>query len=176
MDKSDLKQIIANQFQINSLLGLIDKKTKSGKLAELVDQFKDLKKIDLKNHSLYNQFTMISSLYVFIALPKEVIWDSIPETKKINELNEKWGFKNGWKIKNIEISDLKFRYLIRRLRNGINHANVTCSEKLNFTITDIDRHNESDKIDFEIEFSALDKFSRALGFWIMTDDIELNEL
>ncbi|WP_299716594.1 HEPN family nuclease [uncultured Tenacibaculum sp.] len=176
MDKSDLKQIIANQFQINSLLGLIYDNAREENLTELIDQFKKLKRIDLGKYPLYNQHTMISSLYTFIALPKEVIWNDIPKKMTIKQLNEKWGFKNGWKIKNDDISNLKFRYLIRRLRNGINHGKINCNEKLVFTITDIDPRNNNDRIDFEIECKSLDKFSRALGFWIMTEDIGLKEL
>ena len=115
---------------------------------------------------------MISSLYTFIALPKEVIWESIPAEMTINELNEKWGFKNGWKISKGEISNLKFRYLVRRLRNGINHGRINCNEELTFTIIDINPKDENDRIDFEIKKDSLINLIRVLGAWIM-DDIEL---
>ena len=49
MEKEYLKQIITNQFQINSLLGLIYDKVQDGNLAEIVDDFKELKKVDLRS-------------------------------------------------------------------------------------------------------------------------------
>ncbi len=176
MNKSDLIQLVTNQFQINSLLELIYNNAQKGRLTELADQFKNIKKLDLKNRPLYNQYTIISSLYTFIALPKEVIWDRIPKEMTINLLHEKWGFKNGWKVKNGKIDELKLHYLIRRLRNGINHGRINCNKELVFSITDIDTKNNKDQIDLEIEYNSLDKFTRALGFWIITEDIDLKQL
>ena len=173
MEKEELKKIIVNQFQIHTLLGAIYDKANNGDLGSFVDDFKNSMKIDLKEYSLYNQHTMISSLYTFIALPKEVIWDSLPKNLLISDLDYKWGLNNGWKINNGVFSKLRFRYLIRRLRNGINHGEVKCNEELNFTIIDTNQKDKNDRVEFKIEFNYLSMFIRALGWWIITNDIKL---
>ncbi len=175
MNEENVKSIIALQRINNHLLVLIDSKknTENISLKQILDLvYEPYEKIENNyrhNHSFFNQYQMISSLYTYIVLPKETFFNSIPENTLTNSLIDAWGI-------NKIIPSCELKYFIRRVRNAVSHGNIEFTEKLEFTFTDINPKNKEDKFQIKLSGEQLLKFTRALAYWCLTQDIDLKNL
>ena len=184
MDKKNIRSMIALQSMTNEFLNFIDfiKKDKNKlkmSIGEVLDNFyKKYERIESgyrDNHSFFNQYYFISSLYTYIVLPKEKLFDLIPDELKISTLNSKWGLSN---IK-IEWGCSKkdsFKDFLRRMRNAISHGNIKFKENLEFTFTDVNKKNKSDYFEVTFSMNEIVSFIRAIAYWWVTEDIELKKL
>ncbi|PVZ63941.1 HEPN family nuclease [Pelagibaculum spongiae] len=175
MNEENVKSIIALQRINNQLLGLVDSaKCKNDiKLREILDQlYAPYEKVESdyrNNHSFYNQYQFISSLYTYIVLPKESFFDSIPDDIETNSLKTQWG------INKLQPS-YKLKYFLRRLRNAVSHGEIEFTETIDFIFTDKNPRNKSDVFQVKLSVDELMNFTQALAYWCMTKDIELKEL
>lgn len=171
MNDENLKASITLQIITNQLLQNVDKQKENTdiKLKTILDSvYEKYEKVEPgygATHCFFNQYQMISSLYTFIVLPKETMYSSMPDCIMDNELRNKWGLSNQEK-------DLKFKYLIRHMRNAISHGTIDFSKELVFCFTD---ENMQTKEIVKLFFTAndLQKFINALSYWCIKQDFEL---
>ena len=178
MNEEKIKSIIALQRINNQLLGIIDrlknqKASNSITLMEILDQlYEPYDKIEPNyrdEHIFFNQYQLISSLYVYIVLPKEIFFDSIDDNLETKSLNNRWGI-NGLS------PSYKLKYFLRRLRNAISHGRIEFTQTMDFTFTDQNPKNRSDIFSVTLSAEQLQMFCQALAYWCITKDVELKEL
>lgn len=105
MDSNNVKSMVAILMQNNGLLSLIDKHKDNNEITlnRILTDFNSMYKVETIEHSFYNQYQLICSLYAYIILPKEVFWEQFPPKLKISELSPKWG------ISSSDYKDMKLR-------------------------------------------------------------------
>ena len=173
--KIDIKSIITLQRINNNLLALIDntKTQKDISLKQLLDQlYSPYEKINpnyREEHSFYNQYQMISSLYTYIVLPKESFFDLIPDKLIVSELNRKWGITT-------ITPTYTLKKFIRRMRNEISNENIKFTQNLNFIFTDTNQRKPNDSFTITISQVQLSDFIQAFSYWCITEDVELKRL
>ena len=187
MDKENIRSMIALQSITNQFLEFIDSIKKDKKklnmsigevLNNFYERYEEAEAGYKDNHYFFNQYQLISSLYVYIVLPKEKFFDLIPDKLKISTLkkNSKWGLSNikiEWGLSEEEDS---FKHFLRRMRNAISHGNIKFKENLEFTFTDVNKKNKSDYFEVTFSMNEIVSFIRAIAYWWVTEDIELKKL
>jgi hypothetical protein len=116
-------------------------------------------RVNRNEHSFLNQYQYITSLLAFIVIPKENIFEGLPELK-ISELPSNWGIKDK--------GDFALKYFIRRMRNSISHGDIKVSENMTFNFRDINPKNSSDVFTCDFKEDELRSFVHAFAWWIMT--------
>ncbi len=158
-----MKSLIATVMQTNGMLGLIDKHRNNEEitLKAIQDEWSEKYLIQIRedNHYFLNQYQYITSLLAFIVIPKEIIFENLPNLNIAN-LPDTWGLTN--------IGDYDLKLFIRRMRNSISHGRIIVNNQMNFTFNDVNPNNNNDY--FECTFSEhnLRKFVHSFAYWIMT--------
>ena len=174
MNEENVKSIITLQRINNQLLSIIDsaKGNNDIKLKQILDQlYKPYEKVEpnyRNSHFFFNQYQLISSLYVFVVLPKESFFDSIPSGIKTDSLKDAWGI-------NQLLPAYELKYFLRRIRNAVSHGRIEFTKNIDFTFTDMDQ-NKTDIFKVKLSGKELMDFTRALAYWCITKDIELKQL
>ncbi|TCK98029.1 hypothetical protein EDC19_0440 [Natranaerovirga hydrolytica] len=167
MKKENVTSMIAVVRMANNLLGLIDqhKNNKDIKLSEILEKInKD------EHHYFWNQYQMLTSLTAFIVIPKETFWNDVSDIE-LSKLSERWGLRNV----SSKYADMKLKFFLRKIRNSISHGNIEI-DKTVFIFKD--KNPDTSKYDFivNLTYDELSKFVQAFARYIMTSDIELQNL
>jgi hypothetical protein len=166
MAVSNVDRMIASIRMTNHFLGLVDKYRTNNeiKLSEVLEEFATPYKpagYRIAENSFLNQHQLISSLLVYIVLPKEKFFSDCPEIK-IKDLNERWG------LAHLNI-DSNLKYFLRKMRNAIAHGNIEVTENLDFSFRDND-------FDVTLNEQSIQNFCQALAYWALTKDANLTSL
>lgn len=157
IDTNTLCSIISIQKQTDDILGMIDRANTNCSVGDLLQDFyKPYTRVKVdyaSSHKFRNQFQFISSLYTYLILPKEIIFNSICENQNLEESKKSFGFT----------SDHPIKYHLRRLRNAIAHGNIRCSEDNGFTFTDITPRHENDRYQISLSNDQAVLFCDALA-------------
>lgn len=165
MTIEEIKSQIATVMQANGMLGLIDKYRNNDKitLKEIQNEWTSMYKLEGNQHFFLNQYQYITSLLAFLVIPKESIFNELPDLK-ISKLPSKWGIINK--------GDITLNQFIRRIRNSIAHGNINVSENMMFNFKDVHPRNSNDVFNCTFEEDELRNFVHAFAYWIITKQIE----
>jgi hypothetical protein len=112
-----------------------------------------------------NQDQFLTLLWAYLCVPSERFHDDLPVTK-LPELDGRWGLSAA----KISGPPTTLRAVVKALRNSVSHANISVLENpLRFKFL-----NREQTI--EIDEQSLRMFCRALNYWCLTADANLERL